>query len=225
MTEWDSKPNQSKYENGTFENDIVKYFLHGLVFAIFLPAFSFIFEFMIFLSLPFDVIASFLYLVGLLILLLPLIFGYLNGELARRLWGYNPKKSVTTWFGQGFLIFMMLPLFGGFYYVILILVTFSIMLGDPTAIFILAILVVFDAIASGYVGKHVAVEFEGAREGAEEFASVSDRHIICPHCGSRFMRQKAKMDFDGFVSCPHCQGKVSGQPGGPQPTDSFDTFE
>ena len=225
MNEWDQKPTQSQYNEGSLENDIVKYFIHGLIFAIFLPAFNFIIEFMILFSIPVEVMSSLLMLLGISVFILPLLFGYLNGELARRLWGYNPKKSITTWFGQGFLIFMMLPLFGGFYYVILLLVTFSIMLGDPAAIVVLIILIGFDAIASGYIGKHVAVEFEGAREGAEEFASVSDRHVVCPHCGSRFMRKKSRMDFDGLVSCPHCQGKVSGQPGGPGPTDSFDSFD
>lgn len=228
MNEWESRnqrPGQSQYDNELLENVLVKYFLHGIVFAIFLPAFSIVIELLFILPLPFDVIVNFLYLVGFLILLLPLFFGYLNGELARRLWGYNPKRSVTTWFGQGFLIFMMLPLFGSFYYIILMFLTFSIMMGDPTAIFFLIIFVLLDAIVSGYVGKHVAVEFEGAREGAEELASVSDRHIVCQHCNSRFMRLKANMDFDGLISCPHCGGTVSGQPGGPQPTDSFDSFD
>lgn len=225
MNEWDQKPAQSQYANESLENNLIKYFLHGLVFAVFLPAFSIMLEFMIFLPLPFDVISSFLGLVAILVLLLPLFFGYLNGELARRLWGYNPKRSVTTWFGQGFLIFMMLPLFGGFYSFILIFVTFSILTGDPTAILLLIIFIAFDAIVSGYVGKHVAVEFEGAREGAEELASVSDRHIVCHHCGSRFMRKKTAMDFDGLISCPHCGGTVPGQPDGPGPTDSFDSFD
>jgi hypothetical protein len=225
MTEWNQQPGQSQYDNGLLENTIIKYFLHGLAFAIFLPAFSFMIEFMIFLPLPIDVLSSLLLVIVLLIILLPLIFGYLNGELARRLWGYNPKQSVTTWFGQGLLIFFMLPLFGGFYYFLLIFSAGPMIVGNALSMLFMLIFVVLDSIASGYVGRHVAVEFEGAREGAEEFASVGDRHIVCPHCNSRFMRKKADMDFDGLVSCPHCQGKVSGQPGGPQLTDSFDSFD
>lgn len=224
MNEWNQRPTQSYNDNELFENDLIKYFLHGLVFAVFLPVFSIMLELMIILPLPLNVISSFLGLFAILVLLLPIFFGYLNGELARRLWGYNPKRSVTTWFGQGFLIFMMLPLFGSFYYFILVLITFSILMGDPIAILFLIIFIGVDAIVSGYVGKHVAVEFEGAREGAEKLASVSDRHIVCPHCGSRFMRKKIAMDFDGLISCPHCGGTVPGQPGGPGPTDSFDSF-
>jgi ribosomal protein L37AE/L43A len=89
---------------------------------------------------------------------------------------------------------------------------------------ILIVLIGLDSIASGYIGRHVAVEFEGAREGAEELASVRDRHVICPHCRQRFVRQTSKVDFDGMVSCPHCGGKITGQPDGPGPTDSFDSF-
>jgi predicted RNA-binding Zn-ribbon protein involved in translation (DUF1610 family) len=224
MNEWDQKPALPQYVNESLENDLIKYFLHGLVFAIFLPVFSILLELMIFSPLSFDVYSSFLGLIAILVLLLPLFFGYLNGELARRLWGYNPKRSVTTWFGQGFLIFMMLPLFGSFYYLVLTFITFSILMGNPAIILLLIIFIALDAIASGYVGKHVAVEFEGAREGAEELASVSDRHIVCPHCGSRFMRKKTDMNFDGLISCPHCGGTVLGQPDGPGPTDSFDSF-
>ena len=227
MTEWeprDQKPRQSQYESEILENNIVKYFVHGILFALFLPAFSILLEFMILSSVTIDVFTNILLIFGFLILLLPLFFGYLNGELARRLWGLNPRQAVTTWYGQGLLIFFMLPLFGGFYYFIIIFAAVSMIAGNPSIILFLIILILLDAIASGYIGRYVAAEFEGAREGAEELASISDRHIICPHCKLRFMRQRDKMDFDGLVSCPHCGGKVSGQPGGPQPTDSFDSF-
>ncbi len=228
MTEresWDQKPRQSQYEGEILENNIVKYFVHGILFAIFLPAFSILIDFMILSSVTVDMFTNFLLIFGFLILLLPLFFGFLNGELARRLWGLNPKQAVTTWYGQGLLIFFILPLFGGFYYFIILFAAISMIAGNSSIILFLIILILLDAIVSGYVGRYVAAEFEGAREGTEELASVSDRHIICPHCKLRFMRQRDNMDFDGLVSCPHCGGKVFGQPGGPQPTDSFDSFE
>jgi len=119
----------------------------------------------------------------------------------------------------------MLPVFGALYYYLILFVTIFAMSGIADIIIFLVVLVLLDAIASGYIGRYVAAEFEGAREGTEELASVSDRHIICPHCNLRFMRQRTNMDFKGLVSCPHCGGKVRGQPGGPQPTDSFDSFK
>lgn len=225
MTEWDQQPRQSQHENETIKNTIIKYFMHGLAFALFFPAFYIAVDFLFLSGMTGGYVTSALGVLGLIALLMPLLFGFLNGELARHFWGLNPNKSVTTWYGQGFLIFMMLPLFGSFYYYVIFFATLGAMSGIADFIILLVVLVLLDAIASGYIGRYVAAEFEGAREGAEELASVSDRHIVCPHCGSRFMRQKSNMDFDGLVSCPHCQGKVSGQPGGPQPTDSFDSFD
>jgi hypothetical protein len=218
---WDQKPKQSQYDTKILGNTIVKYFVHVLVFAIFLPVFYFIFESLLLAGVAeFDISVA-LIVFGLFALSLPLFFGYLNGEIARRLWGLNPKKAVTTWYGQGFLIFFMLPLFGSFYYYFVLFA----MVGLSGFIVVSITLIILNALASGYIGRYVAAEFEGAREGTEELASVSDRHIICPHCRSRFTHQIAKMDLDGFVSCPHCGGKVSGQPDGPQPTDSFDSFK
>ena len=224
MTEWnswDQKSKQSQYDTTTLGNSIVKFFVHGIAFALFLPVFYFLFESLLSAGLAGYDISVALALFGLFALSLPLFFGYLNGEIARHLWGLNPKKAVTTWYGQGLLIFFMLPLFGSFYYYF----AFFSVAGLFGFIVVLITLTMLNAFASGYIGRYVAAEFEGAREGAEELASVSDRHIICPHCRSRFTHQIAKMDLDGFVSCPHCGGKVSGQPDGPQPTDSFDSFK
>lgn len=225
MTEWDQQPKQSQYDNESLGNTIIKYILHGIAFAIFFPAFYIALDFLLLSGMTGAFVTNALAVLGLIALFMPLLFGYLNGELARHFWGLNPNKSVTTWYGQGFLIFMMLPVFGSFYYYVIFFVTLGTMSGFADFILLLVVLVILDAFASGYIGRYVAAEFEGAREGAEELASVSDRHIVCPHCGSRFMLQKSNMDFDGLVSCPHCQGKVSGQPGGPQPTDSFDSFD
>ncbi len=228
MTEWDSrdqKPRQSPYEGEILGNNIVKYFVHGILFAIFLPAFNIAIDFLFLTGFTGVDIYSALTVLGLIAIFLPLLFGYLNGEFARRLWGLNPRQAVTTWYGQGLLIFFMLPLFGSFYYYLILFVTLFAMIGFSELIVILIVLILLDAIASGYIGRHVAAEFEGAREGSEELASVSDRHIVCPHCKLRFMRQKSNADFNGLISCPHCGGKVSEQPGGPQPTDSFDSFD
>lgn len=228
MTEWESldrKSKQLQYDNEMPVNNIVKYFVHGIVFALFLPGFSFLIEIIIIPSVTLNNFTNLLLVFAFLIMLLPLLFGFLNGELARRLWNLNPRQSVTTWYGQGLLIFFMLSFFGGFYYSLLFLNAITLLTGAPIFILVLAVLILIDAIVSGYVGQHVAVEFEEAHEGVEELASIGDRHIVCPHCQSRFMRQQSNMDSDGLVSCPHCGGKVYGQPSGPQPTDSFDSFD
>ncbi len=222
MTEWESwdqKPRQSQYDSEILENNLVKYFAHGILFAVFLPAFNLAIDFLFITGVD---ISSALTILGLTAIFLPLFFGYLNGEIARRLWGLNPRQAVTTWYGQGLLIFFMLPLFGSFYFYLILSITLFAMTGTFEIIVILIVLIVLDAIASGYIGRHVAAEFEGTREGSEELASVSDRHIVCPHCKLRFMRQRSNADFDGLVNCPYCGGKVFEQSGGPQPTDSFD---
>lgn len=225
MTEWDQQLRQSQYNNKLLENTIIKYFVHGLAFAFFFPVFYIATDFLLLSGFSGVDISSALMVLGLVAIFTPLLFGYLNGELARRLWGLNPNKSITTWYGQGLLIFFMLPVFGSIYYSLVLFVALFTMNGITDFIILLIVLVLLDAIASGYIGRYVAAEFEGVREGVEELASVSDRHIICPYCKSPFVRQRANMDFDGLVSCPHCGGKISGQPGGPQPTDSFDSFD
>ena len=204
---------QGKSEDGTLAN-LWKYFVHGLVFSLIMLGFPFFMD-VIFLGAIYGGSLNAL-LGGLVLVFIMLLFGvgFFNSYLARHLWGLNPKRTLTSWLGQGILVLLMLPLFGFIYSMIIVL-----MLGytSPSAILSAVVLFFLDAIVSGYIGRHVAAEFEEQREGVEELASVADRHIPCPHCGSLFICRSSMIGPNGNATCPHCRGAVVVPVEGPRP--------
>jgi len=203
---------QDKSEEGTPAN-LWKYFVHGLVFALIKLGFPFVMN-VILLGAIYGGSLS-VVLGGLVLVSIMLLFGvgFFNSQMASYLWDLNPKRTLTSWLGQGFLVLIMLPLFGYIYMMIM----FPWVLGSPLAVLSAVVLFFLDAIASGYIGKHVAAEFEEQREGEEELASVADRHIPCPHCGSLFMCRSSMIGPNGEAICPHCQEAVVVPIEGPRP--------
>ena len=204
---------QDKSENGTLAN-LWKYFAHGLVVALIMLGFPFFMD-MVLLGAIYGGSLSAL-LGGLVLVFIMLLFGvgFFNSHLARYLWNLNPKRTLTSWLGQGILVLLMLPLFGSIYYMIIMLLWGF---ASPPAILSAVVLFFLDAIASGYIGRHVAAEFEEQREGVEELASVADRHIPCPHCGSLFMCRSSMIGPNREVICPHCRDAVVVPVEGPRP--------
>jgi hypothetical protein len=202
---------QDKSENGTLAN-LWKYFAHGLVVALIMLGFPFFMD-MVLLGAIYGGCAL---LGGLVLVFIMLLFGvgFFNSHLARYLWNLNPKRTLTSWLGQGILVLLMLPLFGSIYYMIIMLLWGF---ASPPAILSAVVLFFLDAIASGYIGRHVAAEFEEQREGVEELASVADRHIPCPHCGSLFICRSSMIGPNGNATCPHCRGAVVVPVEGPRP--------
>ena len=206
---------QDKSEDGTLTN-LWRYFVHGLVFAIIMLGFPLIVN----VVLLGAIIGGSLEAAfgGLVLGFIMLVFGvvFFNGQMAHHLWDLNPKRTLTSWLGQGLLVLMMLPLFGYIYMIII----FPWVFGVPVAVLSTIVLFFLDAIVSGYIGKHVAAEFEEQREGEEELASVEDRHIPCPHCGSLFMCRSSMIGFNGKAICPHCQKAVAVPAKSPRPERS-----
>ena len=204
---------QDKSEDGTLTN-LWKYFAHGLVFSLIMLGFPFFMD-VIFLEAIFGGSLNVL-LGGLVLVFIMLLFGvgFFNSHLASYFWGLSPKRTLTSWLGQGILVLLMLPLFGFVYFMIIM---FSWGFASPPAILSAAVLFVLDAIASGYIGRHVAAEFEEQREGVEELASVADRHIPCPHCGTLFMCRSSMIGPNRNATCPHCQRAVVVPVEGPRP--------
>ena len=204
---------QDKSEDGTLAN-LWKYFVHGLAFALIMLGFPFFMDVVLLGSIYGGSLNALLG--GLIIVFIMLLFGFgfFNSHLARYLWDVNPKMTLTSWLGQGLLVLLMLPLFGFIYYMIIVLLWGF---GSPPAVLSAVVLFFLDAIASGYIGRHVAAEFEEQREGVEELASVADRHIPCPHCGSLFMCRSSMVGPNGEAICPHCQKAVVVPNEGPRP--------
>ena len=207
---------QDKSEDGALAN-LWKYFVHGLVFALTMLGFPFFMD-VILLGAIYGGSLS-VALGGLVLVFIMLLFGigFFNSQLARYLWDLNPKGTLKSWLGQGFLVLIMLPLFGFIYYMIIMLLWGF---GSPPAVLSAIVLFFLDAIASGYIGRHVAAEFEEQREGDEELASVADRHIPCPHCGSLFMCRSSMIGPNREVICPHCREAVVVPVEGPRPEHS-----
>ena len=206
---------QDKPEDGTPAN-LWKYFVHGLVFALIMLGFPFIVNVIILGAFYGGSLSTVLGGLALVFIMLLFGVGFFNGQMARHLWDLNPKRTLTSWLGQGFLVLMMIPLFGYIY----MMTMFPWILGSLPAVLSTVVLFFLNAIASGYIGKHVAAEFEEQREGEEELASVADRHIPCPHCGSLFMCKSSMVGPNGDVICPHCQEAVVVPVEGPRPEHS-----
>ncbi len=204
---------QDKSEDGTLAN-LWKYFVHGLVFALIMLGFPFFMDVVLLEAIYGGSLSA--ALGGLVLVFIMLLFGvgFFNSYLARYLWDLNPKRTLASWLGQGILVLLMLPLFGFIYYMIIMLLWGF---ASPPAILSAVVLFFLDAIASGYIGRHVAAEFEEQREGVEELASVADRHIPCPHCGSLFMCKSSMIGPNGEAICPHCREAVIVPIEGPRP--------
>ena len=203
---------QDKSEEDALTN-LWKYFAHGLVFALIMLGFPFFMD-VVLLGVIYGGSLS-AALGGLVLVFIMLLFGvgFFNSQLARYIWDLNPKRALTSWVGQGFLVLIMLPLFGFIY----TMAIFPWVFDSPLAVLSVVVLFFLDAVASGYIGKHVAAEFEEQREGVEELASVADRHIPCPHCGALFLCRKSMIGPNGEAICPHCRGTVVVPVEGPRP--------
>ena len=203
---------QDKSEDGALTN-LWKYFIHGLVFALIMLGFPFFMGVVLLGAISSGSLS--VLLGGLIIGFIMLLFGigFFNSHLARYLWDLNPKRTLTSWLGQGILVLLMIPLFGYIY----MMTIFPWAFGSLPAVLSTVVLFLLDAIVSGYIGKHVAAEFEDQREGEEELASVADRHIPCPHCGSLFMCRSSMIGTNREAICPHCRKAVVVPVEGPQP--------
>jgi hypothetical protein len=190
---------QDKSEDDTLSN-LWKYFVHGVAFSLIMLGFPFFME-VIFLGAIYGGSLNAL-LGGLVLVFIMLLFGvgFFNSHMARYLWDLNPKRTLTSWLGQGILVLLMLPLFGLIYYMTIMPLWGLI---SPPAIL--------------FIGRHVAAEFEEQREGVEELASVADRHIPCPHCGTLFMCRSSMIGPNRNATCPHCQRAVVVPVEGPRP--------
>lgn len=191
--------------------NIGKYFVHGILFSIVIFLFTYSLDILIF-NMWYAALFDFVFIFLFLIILMLIAFGFVNTLLAQHIWNINPRKTISSYLGQGFLILIMLPIFGTGYYLILSFLFWT----DPFTGFGLIIsLLLLDGLASGYIGKYVAAEFEEVRAGTEELASVRDRHNLCPYCGKSFMFRRSEVSSEGEIICPHCNEKIVMRIGGP----------
>ncbi|TXT56442.1 MAG: membrane protein of unknown function [Candidatus Thorarchaeota archaeon] len=187
------------------DNSIVKLFIHGsvlqlLVLGIYVPAFLLMRDVNWYYN--FEMILGFL-LVGSIFIIF--VLGWGNSLLAESLWGIRTEKDCSSFLGQGVLFLIM----GAFFFPIyLTLPMLFLPIGFTWGDIILIPFFLVASIISGYLGRHIAPEFEGSQERREEFASVRDRHEKCPVCGRFFNTKSAEKSISGYIICPYCKSEA-----------------
>ncbi len=177
--------------------NLVKYLAHGVLFAIVMLPYGLAIYYFI-RSGPFT--GDLLLTTGIHLLIaygtvsvVALAFGLANSYLARALWGVRPKKTVTNLVEQGFLLLAMMMFFLTLWALISIEENYNVVV-------VAFITFISDALVSGYVGRHIALEFVSARESKEKRTSLRNRRWTCPNCGTSFVSRNVD-----DVTCPECQ--------------------
>lgn len=188
----------SLHENRSGDN-LVRYFIHGIPFAIQ----SFLFVYLLGFVLMMMVTSN---LTEMLILLLVMTIGYLitiggvNTFVTELVWKTRVRKSITSLLGQGvlftFMQFLIIPVLD------LVIIAFAATMLFGIGSFVVAFFIL--ALAGGYIGRNVAVEFADEPGESEELASIHDRHVTCPHCGAQSVVGPSQLDTSGGINCPQC---------------------
>ncbi|TFG08654.1 hypothetical protein EU538_06770 [Candidatus Thorarchaeota archaeon] len=148
-------PRPAPASNGkTTPRTILKYFLHGIVYSVF----------MFFASVMLVVVASFLIVIGSLIGLIlgfAMIFmtiGCLNAGIAGLIWDLDVSSGWQSCLGHGLLLFVLLLIA---HVPFLILEALYTGMTVEVAVILLMAEILLMAIVDGYVGKSVATFFSG----------------------------------------------------------------
>ncbi|TFG10162.1 hypothetical protein EU538_02715 [Candidatus Thorarchaeota archaeon] len=188
--------NIQESQNG---NNLVKYFVHGIPFAILSVLFVYVLDFVLLMMLtgsPSGVLMlAFVILLGYF-----LTIGAVNIVAAELVWGIRAKRSVKSFLGQGFLFTVMLFLIDPFLYAVVFAFTATLILD----LVLLTVSFVILAFVGGYIGRNIAVEFVGERERSDELASIHDRQMTCRHCGAQTTVKTLEVEESGGFTCSEC---------------------
>ena len=176
-----------------FENPLVKYFLHGLVFSIFMIVFVFVWVFLL----------LFLVIVGMFIglcfgcCILFVGIGAMNSYLAEYFWSITTNREWKSLAGHGGAFFFLLILA----HVPMFIVE---LIASPSAFYLMIILsLVVNSFIDGYVGKRIAQEFSEMKPPGP-FQIRRGTPATCPKCGARYYYLQSKVWPDGSVDCQNC---------------------
>ena len=175
------------------ENALVKYFLHGLVFSIFMMVFVVVWT----------VLLIFLVIVGMFIglcfgcCLLFVGIGAMNSYLAEYFWSIITNREWKSLAGHGGVLFIALI----FAHIPMFLIELT---AGPAAFYLMIILsLIVNSFIDGYVGKKVAESFSGTQPQVP-FDVIRGTPATCPECGSRYHYLQSKIWPDGTVDCQNC---------------------
>lgn len=188
----------SVQENRNAKN-LTRYFIHGIPFAILSLLVVYLLDFFLLMML----MSNF---TEMLTLLLVVTIGYLvtiggvNTFVTELVWKTRVRRSITSLLGQGilftFIQFLIIPVLD------LVIIAFAATMLLGLGSFVVAFFIL--ALAGGYIGRNVAVEFAEESRESEELASIHDRHVTCPHCGAQSVAGPSRLDTSGGITCPQC---------------------
>lgn len=182
------------------QNEYVRYLIQGIPFALVTISLLWLLD-NILLSLFFMDFASLLSTMFVLAIMLIVLLGALNSLLAAALWDQKPNQTCISFAGQGLLLVFMAYMFNPFLLIFLFSMTMTIL--NDIMLYGTTFLVL--AFIGGYLGKHIAAEFESESEETKmELASVHDRHVACPHCGVSVVVGPTSVDEQRGTSCSAC---------------------
>ncbi|NHI83967.1 MAG: hypothetical protein EAX81_06670 [Candidatus Thorarchaeota archaeon] len=181
------------------QSEIARYFIQGLPFALVSVGFIGLLDIVMLISSPVDFEGFIVIMFGLSILVIT-ILGALNSVLAAVLWDIQPRQTCTSFAGQGAAFAIMTYVVDPI--LLIVLVSISLTFLSDIALYGIAFIIL--SLVSGYLGKHIAAEFEEERKGTEELASIHDRHMTCPHCGRHTFANLSTTDAHHGTLCPAC---------------------
>ncbi|MBY8997394.1 MAG: hypothetical protein KGD60_06665 [Candidatus Thorarchaeota archaeon] len=190
------------YDSGNgvkIQNNYVRYLIQGIPFALVTISLLWLLD-NVLLSIFFMDFASLFSIMFVLAIMLIVVLGALNSFIATALWDIKPKQTCTSFGGQGLLLVFM-SYFVNPVFLILIL-SYSMTILSDAVVYGAVFLVL--AFIGGYLGKHIAAEFEGESEKKSELASVHDRHVTCPHCGVSVVVGPTSVDEQRGTTCSAC---------------------
>lgn len=195
-----------------FIQDLPKYFLHGLLYAIIGTLATIMFAAITLIStivvgavavaggelVGFVIFA--LFFVGLLILVF-FMAGLINAMLARSFWNAAPPGGVKSYTGHGAVLVFLLVIFG----IPNLAVDWLLPNLDFMIFLIVAIpRIVIYAIIDGYIGRWLAYGFSNFAVATNSVAT--DEGIIgtCPQCGIDMIVKMREESEDKVVVCQGC---------------------
>ncbi|MDF1538123.1 MAG: TFIIB-type zinc ribbon-containing protein [Candidatus Thorarchaeota archaeon] len=194
---WDD--NENKQSNFSSYGNSVKILIQGIppaVLSVGVTWFLFFVGLDLFLLDP----ILFLGLIGGLLLLILIVFGFTNSLLAEALWNIKPNRSVLGFIGQGLLFILLIAMISPAFIIVFLFLAFSPLM-NTIALILTTVLLSF---IGGYLGKNIATEFEPTESRKEELRSVHDRHVSCPNCNNKFTVTPHETDESGGIICSGC---------------------
>jgi len=195
-----------------FIQDLPKYFMHGLLYAIIGTLATFMFAIVTMIStiivgaiavaggelVGFVVFALFFIV---LILLVFFVTGLINAVLSRSFWNATPPGGFKSYTGHGAVLVILLVLFG--------LPNMAIDLLFPNLDFVtflgLAIpRIAIYSIIDGYVGRWVAYGFSNFAEATKSVSTDEGITGTCPQCGVDMLAKMRPEADNKVVVCKGC---------------------